>query len=170
MAREVVVLAFAFARAPYLTVPNKTIGKRAIFLSQYLSADIFTQKDVLVTDSYECEWVTYIDDLNPKKKYTSTLDIVKAFIETAKKKGWKKVTVVAAPQHRERCYRDLRKSIKEENSEIPIMQITLDDCRTLLENWYDKNSTQWWTRSAINWWLREIPLRLLPWRIYKKIA
>lgn len=168
MAREV-VLAFAFG-APYSIVPNKTIGKRAIFFSQHFDADIFTQKDVPATGSDKCEWVTYIEDLNPEKKYVSTLDIVKSFIETAKKKGWKKVIVVATPQHKERCYRDLRKSIKEENSEIPIMQITLDDCSDLLKNWYDKNSTQWWTRSCLWWWLREIPLRLMPWRLYKKIA
>ncbi|MCL5004656.1 MAG: hypothetical protein M1170_01790 [Patescibacteria group bacterium] len=160
------ILAFAFG-APNHIDPNNAIGVRAIYLALKCKADIFSQNDVPVGSS-----ANYAENYFPKKKYISTLDIIKNFaaetMRETKEASYQKVIIVAAPQHRQRCYRDLKKVLKKKGIEIGCIE--MDDEEDFETVWYDKNSTQWWTRSWWQWWLREIPLRLLPWWLYKKIA
>lgn len=164
----VVVFAFGdfardFARDQYKNT-NWHMARRAEFLAKKFKIRIVTPKDIPV-DITRFK-VLFAEDAG-KKKYISTLDVAKEAVKLAKKMGWRKIKVVAAPPHEWRCRRDLRR--------LGLKEVEGDDYfRSTREFppgfWFSKKSTQWWTRSLGLWWLREIPLRLMPWWLYKKIA
>ena len=161
-----VILAFAFG-APENIRPNRLIAHQTTYLSLPRGADIFTQKDVPLDQLS----TVFAENVTAKKDCLSTLDVVQAFVNwimvLLAREGeiWDKCIIVAAPQHRLRCCRDLEKTLKEYKL---AMEIIIDD-ELEAEDMYDKYSHQSWTRSWWQWWLREIPLRLLPWWLYKKI-
>lgn len=170
---EQVILAFAFGN-PHWLKSNKVIAKRAVNLARIFNADIFTQKDILIDKGVARHYcIMYAENKairqeDDYQEYLSTFDIIERFARCAKKEKWEKVWVVAAPQHIGRCLRDLEKTLKKENLKIEILIDSVDDYDK--NTWYSEESTQWRTRSPLLWWLREIPLRIMPWRLYKKIA
>lgn len=90
--------------------------------------------------------------------HTSTYDVAHFVARLAVERHWKSVLVVAAPQHRDRCVRDLK-------------QLGLEATWVALHpyqprSFYDFNSGHWWTRNKFFWWIREWPLRKLPWPLY----
>lgn len=166
-----VILAFSFG-SPCWLKSNQVIAKKTVILAKILNADIFTMKDILINKEFahyhHVEYAENIINNGVNKKYLSTLGLIRCFARYAKGKVWEKVWVIAAPQHIGRCLRDLEKTLKKENLRIEIL--IGNDADYDEEFWYFKDSTQRCTRSPFIWWLREIPLRLLPWWLYKKIA
>ena len=165
---KTVILAFSFG-APKNIRPNRLIAHRATYLSLSGNTDIFTQKDIPLDQMNPI----FAENVSAKKDYFSTLDVVQSFVNwiiissiRGEKEIWKECIMVAAPQHQWRCCRDLKKTLKEHGL---TMEIFVDDGLEF-EDMYDKYSHQSWTRSKWKWWLREIPLRLLPWWLYKKMC
>ncbi len=102
-----------------------------------------------------------------QEKYISSLDIIKRFLKIARAAGWKRVLIVAAPQHLARCVKDFCKESKGYDIEdiIPYEHEASDK-----EAWYDKQDPQMWVRNPLIWQIRDTILSLLPWWLYKKIA
>jgi len=166
MTRRIMILAFAFGSYENIRL-NRLIANRATYLSLSGRADIFTQKDVPLGQMNPI----FAENVTAKKGYFSTLNVVQAFVNwiivsSIRGEKWSECIIVAAPQHQWRCCRDLKKVLKEQGL---TMKIFIDD-EFEFEDMYEKYSHQWWTRSWWQWWLREIPLRLLPWWLYKKIT
>jgi hypothetical protein len=88
--------------------------------------------------------------------YISTVKQVKALVEVAAEKSWRRILVVAAPQHRWRALRDLRAAGFEAH---------LDD--SLLGSyprsfWYWAASEHKQTTSWFRWWFTwELPARVV---------
>lgn len=106
----VVVFAFGdfardFARDQYKNT-NWHMARRAEFLAKKFKIRIVTPKDIPV-DITRFK-VLFAEDAG-KKKHISTLDVAKEAVKLAKKMGWRKIKVVAAPPHEWRCRRDLRR-------------------------------------------------------------
>lgn len=151
-----VILAFGFSREGEA---NQHIAISAKVCLRKYEIPIFTQNDV----------AQHLSDVRPiivveeGKRYLSTLGIVLAFITLAQKRGWKRVFVVAAPPHIWRCVRDLQK-----------MGFEVFDDRFYFQTayqksfWYNRKDSQPWVRGPLRWWLREIILRVLPWKVYFK--
>lgn len=94
-------------------------------------------------------------------EHQTTLKFVKAFSLEARKQAWKRVLVVAAPDHAPRCVRDLRKCGFEAEA---------DYCFQEMEKlFFSSLSEQWWTRRRWVCVLREYILLSLPWWFYKRI-
>jgi|GEM_PF-671380 len=100
-----------------------------------------------------------------QEKYISSLDIIERFLKIAQAAGWKKILIIAAPQHLPRCVKDFCKESKGYDIEdiIPYEHKNKED-------WYDKNDPQMWVRNPFVWSIRDTILSLLPWGLYKKIA
>lgn len=161
-----VILAFAFG-APRSTLANRQIAIRAILLANGLRAEVITQDDVPINGmgisiQMPCSMVKH-----PGGKFLSTLGIIHYGIEefcrrhNLNNKDEVEIHVVAVPSHMKRCVRDIKKEGFKNIRTSPFKSFPRD-------SWFTKESTQWWTRSWWLWWLREIPLRLLPWWLYKK--
>ena len=103
-----------------------------------------------------------VSEIDVSERMSSTFKFVKALASVADRNGWKKILVVAAPDHAWRCVRDLKKLGFEAEADDYFSKNGI-----LL---YDKNSEQWWTRSRFLFWLREVPIFLLPFWLYDKIA
>ncbi|QQG42851.1 MAG: hypothetical protein HYW15_01435 [Candidatus Giovannonibacteria bacterium] len=149
-----VVVPFAFG-LPSELGSNEEILKRAALLGKESGLPVFA----------ECVFSTKYPEVQLAQSdgcYSSTLKLVKALADRAKKRGWRNVLVVAQPHHAKRCIRDLGRF--GFNAEA--------DCHFCVNGMYlyDKKSLQWQTRSAWQFWLREAPLRLLPWWLYSRIA
>ncbi len=157
-----VIVAFAFGvfkEQDQHEFPNWHIARQAEYFAKKFSIPIVTQKDVPVnTTRIE---VLFVE----KEKCLSTLDVAKKVAELAEKRDWHRARVIAAPPHEWRCRRDLRR--------LGFKEVEGDDYFRFFYSskvWFSKKSIQPWTRSLIRWWLREIPLRLIPWWLYKKIT
>lgn len=149
-----VVVPFAFGLPPELK-SNEEILKRAALLGKALRLPVFA----------ECVFAAKYPEVELAQSggsYSSTLKLVKALAKRAEETNWKNVLVVAQPNHAKRCVRDLKRfgfnAVADQYFAANNMPL------------YDKKSLQWQTRSAWQFWLREIPLRLLPWWLYDKIA
>lgn len=92
-------------------------------------------------------------------KYLSTLGFAFQFAELREKKGWKNIVVVAAPPHLKRALRDIRKAVGKNQSLSIIGVKPAVKC-----SWFKSRS------KALKWWLREIILRIMPFRLYQKVA
>ncbi len=71
-----------------------------------------------------------------------------------------RAVVVAAPMHLRRAIRDAEK----------VGFDVVSGVSPQIKGWYEKKSLLPWTRSWWRWWIREIPLRLLPWWLYKRLT
>lgn len=158
-----VIIAFAFGvfrKQDQYKSPNWYIARQAEYLSKKFRIPIITQKDVPV-DSTRLE-VLFVE----KNGYLFTLDIAEKAAELKERWGWHRAKVVAAPPHEWRCRRDLlRLGFKEVEGDYYLRFKFWFWHRF----WFSEKSLQPWTRSRTRWWLREIPLRLMPWWLYKKI-
>ncbi len=158
-----VVVAFAFGAFLAKDIfhsPNYWMAEQAKALALRYGIPIVTQWDIALFLEDDKKIKVFNAQKNPEKSI-STLEIAQTAAKLAREHGWKKAIVIATPQHHRRCMRDLKK--------------VGFSCRyfwnmTPAWGWYSSKSTQFWTRSPWLWWLREIPLRLIPWRLYKKIA
>lgn len=161
MKKPDVIVAFGFTKEGEA---NQHIAIEAKGYSNRYKIPIFTQKDV-------AQYLSLSDVKQPvlvaeeSEKYLSTLGIVLAFGALAQWYKWRRVFVIAVPSHQWRCSRDLRKMGFE----------VMDDRRYFKDSyqssfWYNPNDPQLWVRSSLRWWLREIPLRLMPWKIYSKLT
>jgi len=154
-----VIVVFAFGKfKKCLEFPNWSMAVRATDIAENLKVPIFTQGDMPVLPTGTTAEIYFAEKCEETGRL-STLEIIQRLKELADGKSWNKVYVVAASPHIKRCVRDLKKFGFEVVKEYPHSSLS-----------YNANSFYWWTRSPFLWWLREIPLRLLPWRLYKKIA
>lgn len=90
--------------------------------------------------------------------HISSLAIIEQFAQAAKVNNWKVVKLVAARQHLWRCARDLEKILPEVDiDKIPVETAYLPDIQP-------------WVTSPLRWWTRESIIRILPWRLYKRLC
>jgi hypothetical protein len=159
-----VIVAFSFGEKGTV---NKRIAERVIHIAQFSpraeQSAIFTQRDLekdIFCANKNCTRKNprKIDIfIAPQSEYISTLQVVKEFAKVAQEKKWKNIAVVGHHMHIWRCCRDLKKF----------------GFTVVHENWprkphWDTTDPQWWVRSKFLWWCRELPLRLLPFKIYEK--
>lgn len=158
MKKPDVVVAFAFSKEGKA---NWDIGCHAEYVAKKHEIPLFTQKDV---SKHLKPSSVVIFNAEEKEKYLSTLGIVNAFKKMAETKNWRTVFVVAAPCHIERCCRDLKR--------VGFHIVTSDYFKVayIFSFWYNSKDSQIWVRNPIIWWFREIILRLMPWKLYSKIA
>jgi len=153
-----VIVAFAFSRNG---TANKKIASYSDYKSDEYGIPIFTQKDV----SKHLEKTSVPVFLAEEKdgKYLSTLSIAKSLEKMAIERKWQTVLVIAAPCHIWRCCRDLKK--------LGFQVISDDYLRTYhFKFWYAPKDPQIWIHNPIIWWFRETILRLMPWKLYSKLA
>lgn len=134
---------------------NLEIDKRAKERSRTLDIPIFDELTFAAKTGLA-------DGMDTSEWTSSTLKYVKALAIAAKKPCWKKVLVIAAPDHAWRCVRDLKKLGFEAEADDYFLKNGM--------MFYNKKSKQWWTRSRWQFWLREAPLRFLPFWLYNLIA
>lgn len=84
-----------------------------------------------------------------KGKYLDTLEVLVQSLEICKKKNWKKIVIVAHPDHIWRC----AETAKKLGFEVAIADIT--------DVAYDEQSIQLWTKSRMLFVPREIAARIL---------
>ncbi|MCG2699298.1 hypothetical protein L6251_02695 [Candidatus Parcubacteria bacterium] len=159
----VVVFAFgAFLAKDIFHSPNYWMAEQAKTLALRYGIPIITQWDIAQfwEDNKGIQLFNVQKDI---KKHISILQISEEAKKLALKYGWIKIAVIATPQHHRRCMRDLKKIGFS-------WRCWYFSNTTPAWGWYSSKSTQFWTRSPWRWWLREIPLRLMPWWLYKKIT
>ena len=144
MADEYIVCAVAFG-SPKTILPNWILEKRVQDLSK--GNKIFSD----------------IEGASP------TPLTVRKVVDEAKKTGVKKVMLVAAPPHAWRVKRDIRKLGKMEGVEL---EIVYDDflLKFPQDTWFSRESTQRWTSSVWMWWPYEILVRMIPFKLYLRLA
>ena len=142
---------------------NETIATIASYNSIVCSVPVFTQLDIAhemtrpgmawpVACAYE------------GNGYLSTLGFCKQVKDFSDHRNLTTVQVVAAPMHRWRCVRDLKRvglRVIEPPDKVVISP----------ENeWYYSRDPQVWVRNGFFWWMRESCIRILPWFLYSRIA
>lgn len=162
-----VIFIFAFG-SPKELASNQILAQRGIDLYQSYDKQvpIVTQKDIPLSSESNHHLYFLDSDI---KGYCCTLKLIKIFSSLAKSNDWKKVLVVAAPMHIKRCVRDLMKLGFEICEDTYILNIKSINANKKYK-FYSINSAQIWTRDPLFFWFREIPLRLLPWKIYEWIS
>ena len=79
------------------------------------------------------------------------------------------IYVVCAPPHAARCIRDVERAVKDAGLTVEVKMAFYEGTFTY-GDWFDPGSTQPHVRSAFRWWQREMILRLLPWKVYLRVA
>lgn len=150
---ETVILALAFGVGQAINYPLKREVEQLANLKGY---PVYTQQDLGV-----------MLDLRPGVNlmmahqpgdHISSLAIIEQFAQAAKVNGWKTVKLVAASQHIWRCARDLEKILPE----VYVDKISVETAYL--------PDIQPWVTSPLRWWRRELIIRLLPGRLYKKMC
>ncbi|MBI5401494.1 hypothetical protein HZB05_01550 [Candidatus Wolfebacteria bacterium] len=156
MKKPDVVVAFAFSKEGNA---NKDLAIYARYIATEYGVPIFTQTDI----SKHLPPTVTVFTAEEGEKYLSTLGVSISFAEVAKKKNWRKPFIIAAPCHSWRCQRDLKK--------IGFQVVSDDYLRAYyFKFWYAPKDRQIWVHNPCIWWFREIILRLMPWKLYSKIA
>lgn len=159
-----VVVVFAFGSQE--TAANERLCRKAEVFGK-MGVPIFTQCDIPI------EWGTvfFAEEILKRRRgwlkegHMSTLLVVCALDDVIWGRGWRKILVLAAPQHMGRCVRDLRRGLAH-----PEVAIIVPYRWKLPWRWYDQCSREWHVRGPIRWWFREMILRLSPWVLYRQIA
>lgn len=155
-------MAFAYG-APYTILSNQQIAKIASEKSRGHFAPAFTQMDVALDKDIDIYYVEENAGSPPP-----ILRIAREAVQWARRRGIRKLWIVAAMPHIWRCERDLRYAVKEAGSSIEVE--TCEEIGQFTENsWYCLNSTQNRTRSAKSWRSQERILKLMPVSIYKLV-
>ncbi len=159
-----VVLVFAFGAR--WSIANIRLVRKAEAFGK-IGPPIFTQWDLPVGEGtvFFAEDVLRTRENWEEGQNLSTLDVVQAFEYVAWKKGWRKVLILAAPQHMKRCLRDARRRLLH-----PEISRVMPYHWTLPWVWYNTTSDPWYTRGRVRWWLREGIIRCLPWGLYVDLA
>lgn len=162
MEKPDIILAFGFGTEGE---PNRYIALYAKDCSRRYGVKVFTEEYVM----------PYLKDISGmgvvffaerEGRHLSTFRIIDSFKNSAyvRRNHCKRVLLIAAPCHRGRCIRDLRKF----GFEVIEDQSVMKSFRTM--NWYNRDDPMFWVWNSFFWWWREIILRLLPWKIYSRIA
>ena len=145
-----VVAAFSFG-LPILSAVNKEINERAENIGRRLNIPVVKETNFVL----ELGWD---NNRNANEWVSSTLKFSKYLAS----KKIRKVLVVAAPDHAPRCMRDLKKLGLEAEADR-YFKNTRTPC-------YYASFLQPFIRSRRRFLIREFIIKLLPWRIYEKIA
>lgn len=159
---EKVVVAFAFG-SPSSLLPNALIAHHALQTSGFGKLRIFTQWDVPLQ---KYSGIHFFDNEMPG---ITTLQLIKSLykeLNTITRGHAHNVIInlVAAPPHKNRVIRDLRMMGFEVETDNEL------ETKYPSSTWFDHRSTQMFTSHPLFWWPRELTLRALPWRMYKKIT
>lgn len=147
------ILALAFGVGQQINYPLKREVEQLANLKGY---PVYTQHDLGVILDLR-PGVTLMMTHQPGE-HISSLAIIEQFAQAAKVNGWKAVKLVAARQHLWRCARDLREALPEVYVDrIPVETAYLPDIQP-------------WVTSPLRWWTRESIIRILPWRLYKRLC
>lgn len=150
---ETVILALAFGVGQAINYPLKREVEQ---LANIKNLPVYTQQDLGVILKLNSGIVLFM--ACQAGDYLSSLAIIEQFAQAAKVNGWKTVKLVAASQHIWRCVRDLKEVLPEVYvDKIPVETAYLPDIQP-------------WVTSPLRWWMRELIIRLLPWRLYKKMC
>jgi hypothetical protein len=156
MSESDVVLCFAFG-VPSSTEPNRYLASHAGGWASVNRLPIVTQPDIAIITPG-----VVVVMINPRPgRYLKSIDIALRFRTIARERGWRSVSLFAAPPHVWRCARDLRKL------GFVVNHIHRPPRST---RWYDSRSTQIWTRWPFAWWIREVLLCCLPWFLYRRLS
>ena len=139
-----VVLIFAFGSKG--TAPNARLSHKAKVFGK-IGVPVFTQWDLPVgngTVFYAEDVLRFLEDWRSEWGF-STLYIIRAFAYVVCRRGWKRVLILAAPQHERRCLRDAQKYLLLSNSGVDISSYHW----ALPWRWYDPSSAQRFTRGPI---------------------
>lgn len=166
------IVVFAFGQ-PSTTAPNTYLANLARDASlQEDNAPIYTQRDIVIPERGSiCVHYFPGEELeNPPPTLRIARWFVKHHLEDTQR-----VIIVAAEPHLGRVCRDMRYVIKEEaGMQVGMLGVKLEFPGVLLEQrgrvWFCPESVQKRTTSWWRWWLRELPLRLLPLRLYVRVA
>ena len=150
-----VVVIFSFS-SPVNTAGNLALSHDGSMHDAGCKA-VITQKDIANAKKY-----LYVEDFANNPGWHSTLLVASIAEKICNNLGCpKNAVVIAAPMHLWRATRDMKRlGFKIFDSLSPWAAVS----------WYEKESSLPWTRSWWRWWAREIPLRLLPWWLYKKLT
>lgn len=131
---------------------------------------IYTQLDIQFRDK-DIEGVKKVERINERPgKPPSTFRIVRGAVDYAIKNKIGEIYLVCAGRlHGWRCGRDLVEVVKEMNcsADIHFCQESLIYPKS---SWVSADSTQVRTQSLLKWYSWEIPLRIMPFWMYKIIA
>lgn len=156
------IIVFAFGQ-PSTISSNKYLADCAKQLAiRYGVKYVFTQRDISINSISNIINVKYVEE---NKEPPSTLFIAEKSLNWAKNLGLKKVMVIAAPPHADRCMRDLSKIYAGTEIKLVLYQTAYNSSL-----WYDHQSAQLRTRNKFFWWSRESILTAMPFWLYKKVA
>lgn len=150
---ETVILAMAFGVGQQINYPLKREVEQLANLKGY---PVYTQHDLAVSLKLNSGIVLFM--ACQAGDYLSSLAIIEQFAQAAKVHGWKAVKLVAASQHLWRCARDLEKILPE----VYVDKISVETAYL--------PDIQPWVTSPLRWWMRELIIRMLPWRLYKRLC
>lgn len=157
------IVAFAFG-VPDTIRSNRRIARIASQKAREFNAPVYTQLDVPVEPGIEVKYTDEEFDNPPP-----TLRIARGAVQWAKRRGFKKLWIVAARPHLRRAFRDVKEAAREAGGKIAIRA-----CKEIEQypedSWFCPDSTQDRVRSRKSWNKREQVLNLLPFFIYKRIA
>jgi hypothetical protein len=149
---ETVILALAFGVGQTINYPLK----RQVERLANKGYPVYTQHDLGVI--LEIKLGVSLLMAHQPGDHISSLAIIEQFAQAAKVNNWKVVKLVAARQHLWRCARDLEKILPEVDiDKIPVETAYLPDIQP-------------WVTSPLRWWTRESIIRILPWRLYKRLC
>jgi len=133
-------------------------------MSERITTEIFTQKDILIKDKdVMVEYIEQNDSPPP------TLRIARAAVRWAKREGFRHLWVIAAKPHMWRCMRDVNYAVKEADVGESLAIHPVNPSISA-DEWFCPESTQKRTRSREAWEKRERILRHMPMCLYKLIA
>lgn len=164
---KMVIIVFSFGSKG--TKGNRYLAQAGLRKEKHLLA-VITQDDI--PDEAElphnqmdnfCPFF-YVEEFMRESGWHSTLWVANAAkLFCLYKEVPLRAIVVAAPMHLRRAMRDARKvGFNVVCGKSPLLPGEA--------SWYEEKSLLPWTRSWFRWWIREVPLRLLPWCIYKRLT
>ncbi len=137
--------------APDALLPNQLLYERAREFGKKYSLPVILQGEFTTQMRIE--------------GYVSTLRLLGVIRRVTQKNGvrWKRILIVASPDHTPRVLRDARL--------CGFWKAEADDYFVGREaEFFSPLSNQWWTRSRWLFLPRELILRHMPWELYRRIA
>jgi uncharacterized SAM-binding protein YcdF (DUF218 family) len=161
----IIVFAFGAAKfgAPKTIRSNLILAEIAVKKSKELKAAIFTQRDIVISEEMNVEYI------KEKDKPPSTLKLAQAAVAWAIKNGIEEIIIVAAKPHLSRVLRDMRMAAKEYGARLGI-EIAEEIFLYSSNDWFCPESIQLWTGNNVYWNIRENVLLYIPFPIYKIIS
>lgn len=165
------MVAYAFG-SPWDILSNERLAALARdCFTESLAKVIFTQRELQIP-FVSADKVEYISN---DKKAEPTLRIARWAVRRAVEMGLVSLIVVAAEPHIERCVRDVRWAVREQQADAEIL-VEAYSCQLRFLSpfpvgaWFCSDSTQPHTRSSRAWWPRERLLRCMPMCLYTRVV